>query len=412
MRSKPIVPAAALALFAATALAAPPADAAKAPGGFSSDEVAAIAPLLKRYGVVAVSETDARGEPTSMTLAIRVNASREKTFEVFEDPRNFYYISTLFKENKVLQEHDNSKAFSWASRHKLFSFTGRNTIALFPPRRVDVRVVESTIGSGEFTVMLHEEDPEHTIVVVSGLLDVQTSEWLVRFLLGGNPSIRNAMNVAIGLVMTKGIKAMAERIAAGEPLDKHRTRGRAGGKQRAIPPRHLRALAPLLVRGQVILSDSRKGGRLRQATVIEVVEAPASDVVNAISTPANYSKMIKAIDSIRVHQVTPPTLEFSWSIGLSVFSLTSRNRMTRIDDGLTVDALDGELKGARWRWQVVPTSKTRTVVAYHGFANIRRSTYILEKTVRREPYLEHGLLVGSNMVMLRAIREGLEGRRL
>jgi len=396
----------ALALFAVS----PAARAGKAPGGFSAAEVSSIRPLLGRHGLVALSETHPDGSPKAMTLAIRIAAPREKVFEALGDPRNFYYLSTLFKENEILQEHDNSKAYTWASRHKLFSFTGMNTIALYPPRRADVRVAQSTIGEGVFTFVLHQDGPDHTIAVLSGILDVQSSEWLIRLLLGGNPSMRQAMNMAIGIVVIKGLKSMAEQIAAGRDLTKHRTRGKAGGSPRPLPARDLRALAPLLVRGSAVLTGSYGGGRLRQATVVEAVSAPADDVYSAVSAPRNFAKVISAFTDITVHDAAADLIDFSWTLGFSVLSLTSRNAMSKVDAGVLIEAKEGDLPGASWRWQIVPTGEKKCVVAYHSFANLRKAGYILEQTVKREPYLEHGVVAGSNMVMLRAIRMSLVGR--
>ncbi len=105
-----------------------------------------------------------------MTLAVRVKAPREIAFKTIEDPKNYYYLSTLLKENNIIQEHENAVAWSWASRHKLFSFTGINTIALFPPRRADVAFTKSNIGSGSFTFNFYEDGKDHTIVVLSGIL--------------------------------------------------------------------------------------------------------------------------------------------------------------------------------------------------------------------------------------------------
>ena len=141
-----------------------------------------------------------------------------------------------------------AKAWSWASRHKLFSFTGINTIALFPPRRADVAFTKSNIGSGSFTFNFYEDGKNHTIVVLSGILDVESSEWLIRFLVGGNPAMREAMNVAIGTLIIKGMKSLAEKMARGKKLAKHRTRGKAGGTMRIVSSSELKRLAPLLVR--------------------------------------------------------------------------------------------------------------------------------------------------------------------
>lgn len=177
---------------------------------------------------------------------------------------------------------------------------------------------------------------------------------------------------------------------------------------RIVSSSELKRLAPLLVRGQVIISDSRSGGKLRQATVIDVVNAPAQKILDAISTPKNYQKMIKAISEVVVHEAADTKIDFSWTLGFSVFGIVSRNRMTSIDQGVLLEGLEGDLKGAKWRWQIVPVEDNKSVVAYHGFAHIGKSAYILEKTINREPYLEHGLMTGTNMVMLGAIRRAVE----
>jgi hypothetical protein len=382
--------------------------AAKAPGGLSAEELKALAPLLKRHDVVGVTETQPNGEPASMTLALRVKAPRAIAFGVLEDPTNFYYLSTLFKENEIVEQHDNSKAWTWASRQKLFSVTGMNTIALFPPRRADVRIAKSSVGQGDFTFTFHEDGPDYTIIVLSGILDVQTSEWFIRYLLGGNPSMRQAMNVAIGLVCIKGVKALAERTAAGKKIDKHRTFGKSGGVMRLTEPKEFKALARLLARGQVILVDSNAKGKMRQVTAIENVHAPFGKVLDAVSTPKNYSKVIRAFSDVTVHNATPKEIFFSWTLGFSVFSITSRNRMASVDQGVTIEGLDGGLAGSTWRWQIIPTDPENTIVAYHGFADVKKAAFILEKTVQREPYLEHGLMAGSNMVMLRAMKRAVE----
>ncbi len=382
---------------------------AKAVGGFNKDELKSIAPLLKRHGLVALCETQPNGSPKAMTLAVEVNAPREVVFKVFENPENFYYVSTLFKENKVLQKHDASKAYSWASRHKWFSFVGVNTVALFPPRRVDVSIEKSSIGSGKFSFLFYEIEKSKTIVVLSGILDVNSSEWLIRYLIGGNPSMRQAMNVAIGLVVLKGVKAMAERAARGKPVAKHRTRGQRRGPLKALSEKDLKAVEPLLSRGTVVLTDSVRKGRLSQATVIEQVNAPGPKFLLAAATPGYYPKMIKSISDVTVHTQTDKAVEFSWTFGFSIFGLTSRNRLTYAPDGVIIEGLDGNFPGALWRWQVADRGPNKCIVAYHGWANIAKTGYILEKSMKREPYLEHGFLAGSNMVMLRAIRRVVEG---
>ena len=174
---------------------------AASPGGFSAAELKSITPVFKRYGLIALAETETNGAPKGMTLAVRIKAPRKEVFKIFEKPENFSYISRLFRENKVLEKHDKSTAYSWASRHKWFSFVGTNSLALYPPRRVDVSIGKSTIGSGSFRILFYEDGPDHTILVLNGILDVMSSEWLIRYLVGVNPIMKMAMNMAIGIVI-------------------------------------------------------------------------------------------------------------------------------------------------------------------------------------------------------------------
>ncbi|MDJ0764669.1 MAG: hypothetical protein QNJ97_16945 [Myxococcota bacterium] len=381
---------------------------AEVSGGFSKAELKTILPLLKQHGVVALAETHTDGSPKAMTLAIRINAPRKTVIDIFEDPLNFYYISTLFKENKVLQTHANTKAYSWASRHKWINFIGTNTITLYRPRRVDVSIEKSSLGAGDFRMLFYEDGKETTIMVISGILDVKSSEWLVRFLVGMNPSMRLAMNIAIGLVVVKGVKTAAERVARGKSLKKHKTRGKREGPLKPLPKDTLTTLAPLLGRGTVILTDSVAKGRMTQATAIERIRAPAAKFLVAAATPELYPKFIKAISKIEVHRREDHAVEFSWDFGFSLFNLTSRNRLTFAPDGVLVNGLSGDLGDALWRWQVIDDGPENCIVAYHGWANMKKAGYILEKSVKREPYLEHGLMAGSNMVMLRALKRVVE----
>ncbi len=379
-----------------------------APGGFSKSEIESISKLLKKYGVVALSENRSASGRPAMTLALRIDAPRQVVFDIFKDPLKFNYLSSLFEEAKVLDNHDGSKAYSWASRHQLFSVVGTNNITLYPPRRIDISMVKSSLGSGNFTFNFYPDGEEKTICVLSGFVDVQSSEWLIRYLIGNSPSMRQAMNVAIGLVVIKGAEFMAESVHKGEPLAKHRTWGHRTSPLRVLPKKDLDALAPLLDRGTVILSSSVKGGRLRQATVVERVQAPVGKFIGAVAMPEFYPNMIKSMSNIVIHEKTEQTTVFSWTLGLSVFGLTTRSRLTFAPDGVSWEAIEGDLKGALWRWQVIPESPNSCVVAYHSWADILKSTYILEKSMRREPYLEHGFLVGSNMVMLGAVKRTVE----
>jgi hypothetical protein len=377
-------------------------------GGFSKEEIRSIVPLLKHHGMVGLAQTNGDGSPRTMALAIKIKAPRETVFKVFENPENFYYISRLFKENKVIEKHGNTVSYAWASRHKWLSVVGENTITVFPPRRIDASIDKSSIGAGLFKMYLYKDGEKGTILTLSGLVDVQSSEWLIRFLVGGNPSMRQAMNVAIGIVVVKGVKAMAERMTVGRPFEKHRTRGTRKGPLKPLTKGDLSALKPLLERGTVILTDSVSRGRLAQATIVKKIQAPAAKFLLAAATPEFYPKIIKSISDIEIHKRNDKETEFSWTLGFSIFSLSSRNRLSFTGDGVIIEGLEGDLGGALWRWQIAEQGENSCTVAYHGWVNMLKAGNILAKTIKVEPYMEHGMVAGSNMVMMRAMERVVE----
>ena len=382
----------------------------KALGGFNRQEMESISPLLRRGRVVSLIETKDNGFPKAMTLAVRINAPRPVSFSVFEDPKKFHFLSTLFEEAKILDGHKGSTAYSWASRHKLFSFVGLNTVALFPPRRVDVSVVKSSLGKGDFRINFYEDGADHSIMVLSGIVDVNSSDWLIKFLMGNSPGMRQAMNTAIGIVIIKGAKAMAELMASGKPLAKHRTRGSRSGPLKALGKEELQAVEQLLDRGTVVVTSSVSGGKLDQAIAVAKVNAPAVKFIGAVATPEHYPTMVRAMNDIVIHERNDLMTDFSWTVGFSIFGLTTRSHLTFVPDGMTMDAVSGDLAGGLWRWQVVPREKDSCIVAYHSWAAFDKNVYILWKSIRREPYLEHGFMAGSNMVMLRAVRLAVEAK--
>ena len=379
--------------------------AAASPLPLNSSEMKSLIPILKKHDALGFTQFDEKGRPQRITMAIRVAAQRETLLKVFSDPDNFYYVSTLFKENTILDKHENAMVWSWASRHKILSVTGKNRMATYPPRRVDVTIEQSSVGSGTYTFQFFPDGKDHTLMIFDGFLDVNSSEWLIRFLVGDNPSMKQAMNIAIGLVVLKGVKDLAERMEKKKSNKPHTTSGKSGGEPSLLSDAEISALQPLLAKGQLFLCDSYAGGRLKQVSVIDIADSSEETFRLAAATPQNYAKYIGAISDIKIQKQETDKTVFSWKIGLSIFGLNSVNELRTTRDAIDLKAVSGDLEGAVWRWQTKPLSSHRTIVIYHAFADVGKMSAILESTVKREPYLEHGFVLGSNIVMMKAMKK-------
>ncbi|MBN2803922.1 MAG: hypothetical protein JXR91_12590 [Deltaproteobacteria bacterium] len=382
---------------------------------FSGSDVKALIPVLKHHDTVGLTVIDKEGVPESINLATRIRAKRDTVFNIFKDPDNFYYISTLFKENKILDSTDNMILWSWASRHSLFTITGKNSIELYGDRRADVKVIESSIGKASFILRFYEDGPDYTILTISGFLNVQSSQWLIKFIIGNSSSMIQAFNIAVGFFVIKGIKSLAEREEKKLPKRIHITNGRSGGTPQKLSGGELKLLSPFLNRGQVFLCDSHTGGRLKQATVIERVNSSAEKFIETVKKPENYEKNIGAINNIKI--ISSPENDnkneilFSWNLGFAVFQLTSNNKLTvPVENLVLLESVDGDLEGSKWLWQIEKESEKSSIVVYHAFADVAKMSAILDSTVKREPYLEHGLVMGSNIVMVKAMKKIAESK--
>ncbi len=376
--------------------------------GFSGNDVKTLLPVLKRHDTIGFTEFNKNGSPKAISLATRIHANTDTVFNIFKDPDNFYYISTLFKENKIIDQTDNMILWSWASRHSFFTITGKNSITLYPPRRVDVKVLESSLGAASFTLRFYKDGKDYTILTISGFLNVKSSQWLIRMIIGNSSSMIQAFNIAVGFFVIKGIKTLTENIEKGKSKRKHTTRGKAGGIPSLLNKSDIANLTPFLKKGQVFLCDSHNGGRLKQATVLERVKSNAGNFTKTVKNPYNYAKKISAINNIKIEPSTStlqPAKEkmFSWNMGFAIFQLSSLNRISDINQGVLLESINGDFKGAKWRWQIIPETANTSIIAYHAYADVAAMSPILESTIKREPYLEHGLVMGSNIVMLKAM---------
>jgi hypothetical protein len=84
--------------------------------------------------------------------------------------------------------------------------------------------------------------------------------------------------------------------------------------------------------------------------------------------------------------------------------------MSFTEDGVIIEGLDGDLGGALWRWQIAEQNQDSCTVAYHGWVNLLKAGNILAKSIKVEPYMEHGMVAGSNMVMMHAMEKVVAGK--
>jgi hypothetical protein len=181
---------------------------------------------------------------------------------------------------------------------------------------------------------------------------------------------------------------------------------RAGAPKMAAPstraPSPSPSFAPLLARGQVAVM------RADEVSVLDRVYASEQKVQEAIEKGAEYEKFVPGIDkSYRREEGGGVYVEMS----LPIVTWASTWMMRSVRHAVDAAAVDGDLRGARVRWDLSATTPAETLVVYRARQNLEQSSVLLRKLFAFQPSLRLGINVALGLVWVRAMRARAEGWR-
>jgi hypothetical protein len=228
---------------------------------------------------------------------------------------------------------------------------------------------------------------EGTLLVQYGYTDVKHSNAFVRSFLKRQPMMEHGLALSAQMMFVTAMRAEAIR--------------RAGGARGVAPAAaHAPSFAALLARGQVAVMRSG------EISVLERMYAAESRVSDAIARANEYESFVPGVDKsyrrgegVYVEMSLPiVTWGSTWAI----------RREAHAVDGA---ALDGDLRGARFRWDLSSTTMRETLAVYRVRQVLDASSVVLRKLFQYQPSLELGINVALGLVWSRAIRARAEGWR-
>jgi ribosome-associated toxin RatA of RatAB toxin-antitoxin module len=203
----------------------------------------------------------------------------------------------------------------------------------------------------------------------------------------------------VALLITAFLLASGGRALAAVPL-------------RTLPVEASLRLERLAGRGELALIESRPDGTLRQITIYTVVDAPVDKVEYVVAHPKEYPDFVpNVVKSDIVGSTGEGGLFYEWELDVPLVNLKGTSKVsfepaprTGAAPSVHIETVRGDVPNGTWEWQFLPASGGRTLLAYHGYADVRHSSWFLKKLIQHNKTIEHGALLASGIVFVKAVK--------
>ena len=176
-------------------------------------------------------------------------------------------------------------------------------------------------------------------------------------------------------------------------------------------------LAPHLANGPIILTEfQNRQTDLPAVIYMARIHAPAHVVAQVVGEPSEYPNFMSALSSVDVREVSGSMLGFDWTWGVSLFTMSGRNVMTRYpgasDRGYRfgIRTIGGELGIGRVMWRVYPEGHAKSLVVFSSRLDMRDANYITRQLASEGNAVNRTINVAVAMVTLLEVKAESERR--
>ncbi len=373
--------------------------------GFDKDELERIEGLLPQGPLALVELTDDPEQLSAINIALHVHAPARTLAAVVSDPAQYPRFMPALDEVDVVERRANAIVYDWAFEFAALRLKGRNTMTIFSApasrpdaaTRVTIESTEGDLGHGRFLFRIVPRGASDSLLVLSMRLDLRKATYVLRQLANTARSVNRSANVALAVSMAQHLARQAEQ-HAGVPV--------AAGTAAAFvkPNVNVKQLAPLLVRGDVLLFGMN-GDHLQQLTVLGVVPEETDKVHSALRDARAFGTALVPGSTAEIVSERAGVTTFDWAIHVPLVGLSGRMQMSEAEGDVAIDATQGALHGGRWRFALRPLAKKATLVTGWAAFDFQESNWVLEKMVRDDAYLGNGMSAASELMLLRSLRK-------
>jgi hypothetical protein len=372
--------------------------------GFSKDDLQRIAPELANGAVALVEFADMNaGKLPAIDIAVPVNASADLVTRIVTDPASYPRFMPALDRVKVVARNGPSIVYDWAFDLAVLQMRGRNVMTLYPaPKgradaasRITIDSEDGDLGRGRYLFRVHPRG-DSALLVVSIRLDLREANFITRQVAKAARSVNRSANIALAFSMALHLRSEAERQAG-------HVSAPAARREMHKPNFEVGRLAPLLNRGDLLLLDATDT-QLAQIAVIGGVAQPEAKVASVMRDAKAFGSALVPGSKAEVVAREGAVTTFSWNISLPLLGVSGTMRMTDQAPLMTIDATEGAMTGGRWLFELAPVGPEVTLVTGWARFAFNDTSWLLEKLVSADPYLEQGMIAACQVMLLRAVR--------
>ena len=373
--------------------------------GLNKDDLGRIDDLLLHGPLALVEFADMEADQLpAINVAVLVQAPARVLETVLVNPLDFPRFMPALDSVNIITKQAGVIVYDWSFDLAVLHLAGRNVMTVYTApadrpdasTRVTIDSENGDLGRGRFVFRIVPHGPTSSILVLSMRLDLREANYVARQLAKAARSVNRSANLALGVSMALHLEQEAERRA-------HTVQTVAGPTDFAKPVVHLRALAPLLSRGDLLLF-SMAADRLEQIAVVGVIDEKRDTVHAALRDARAFGSALVPGCTAKIVSERGGVTTFDWSINLPLLGLAGRMRMTDAEPVVTIDATAGALRGGSWSFELDALGKHATLVTGWAHFDFKESTWLLEKMVSADAYLGHGISAASEVMLVRALR--------
>ena len=369
------------------------------------EERSLLAPMLER-GPVALVEVAKDSETLPAVLvATYVDAPADQVAGIISKPKDYPKFMKTLDNVEVLSQNQTQTAYKWTWQTGVLFLEGENRMTSFPPpaghpelgHRISVKSERGQLGEGRLLWRVFPAGEKRSLLMLAMRVDMREANFVMRQLEAAAKSVNRSVNLALCYVMVLGTKREAER-RAGSPATYPKN------VVFEAPKYDLVKLKKLLSRADLLTMELTPTGIGRLSIVGRTGMSPEA-LRPVMTEPETFGKALVPGSYTRVTKREGTQKTFEWGINLPLIGTSGVMSMKEQGPTLFIDAVDGALKGGKWRFETPTLPTGEAVVLGYSIFDITRTTWLIEKIAAMDPYMGHGLAAASQVMMLRALRK-------
>jgi ribosome-associated toxin RatA of RatAB toxin-antitoxin module len=342
-------------------------------------------------GEVALVESKPDGTMKQVTLVVFVRAPAKLVHDVVADVGGYKKFVPNLVQTTFAQDASGQWINDWKLELPISSFSGHDayTIDPDPMGPIAFHSLES-LATYRWDFLPVEGG---TLLVQTGYADVLHANRFVRAFVHRQPSLEHGLGLAAQFMEVSAMRKEAER--------------RSGGGTVMPAQSGTAALVALTQRGMVVLMRSRDG-KLSEVSVLDRVYAPLAKLHDVIADPGAYKDFMAGVDRSTVTARAADGLTYELEMALPVLTWSTTYQLKVGAAAIDGAGIDGDLRGARFRWDLHATEGS-TMVTYRASQPLARSSMLVRKLFAVDASLEYGLNVAFAILQVRSMRGRAEG---